>query len=329
MPKFPPVPIGPLMFAAGITLSACSDRGGSAGPTAPSAGVRLSTEESVVDVGAKTYTTIDVPGGSAFEGALDINGEGVIVGRYLSGGKTFGYLRSETGQFTTIKYPGAVFTVAAGINDRGDIVGHYSLPFAPTVRHGYLLRNDVFTSFDPPGSKRTNVLGINDRGDIVGRLLGLDGKTHGFLFSEGEFTTIDYPGSIETNLWKINGRGQIVGAFRTPDGKSHLFVLRHGDFAAIDLPGVVDITEDNGSINSRGDIVGTYCDVAPCVLAPTGNHGFLFSGGELTTIDFPGSPATVAFGINARRDIVGSYYDAKGLALGFLLSGGEQHDAHE
>jgi uncharacterized membrane protein len=330
MPKFHPVPIGLLVFAAGITLNACSDRGGSSGPTAPTARASLSTEESVGQAAANTYTTIDVPGGSPFQGGLDINGEGVIVGRYLSAGKTYGYLRSETGQFTTIQYPDAVFTVAAGLNDRGDIVGHYSLASAPTVRHGYLLRNGAFTSFDPPDSKRTNVLGINNRGDITGRFLGTDGKTHGFLLSDGVFTTIDYPGSIETNLWKINRRGQIVGAFRTPDGLSHLFVYRDGDFTAIDLPGIVDITEDNGSINSRGDIVGVYCDKAPCALAPTGNHGFLLRDGELTTIDVPGSPATVAFGINKHRDIVGGYYDANGqITHGFLLNGGERVDDHE
>jgi probable HAF family extracellular repeat protein len=333
MPKFRPVPIGLLVLSAGITLNACTDRGGSSGPTAPSARARLSSEESVAQPAVNTYTTIDVPGGSPFQGALDINGKGVIVGRYLSGGNTYGYVRSETGQFTTIQYPSAVFTVAAGLNDRGDIVGHYSLPSppkVPPVRHGYLLRNGVFTSFDPPDSKRTNVLGINDRGDITGRFLGSDGKTHGFLLSEGVFTTIDYPGSIETNLWKINPRGQIVGGFRTPDGKSHVFVFRDGNFTAIDLPGVADITEDNGSINSRGDIVGVYCDITPCVLAPTGNHGFLLSDGDLTTIDIPGSPATVAFGINKHRDIVGGYYDANGLTThGFLIEGRERADDHE
>ena len=329
MPKFTPVPIVLLAFAAAITLSACSDRGWSSGPTAPSARARVSMDESVTDLGAQTYTTIDIPGGSSFQTTLDINDEGVIVGRYLRGGKTYGYLRDETGQFTTIQYPSAVFTVASGINDRGDIVGHYSLPTSPTVRHGYLLRNGVFTSFDPPGSIRTNTLGINDRRDIVGRFVGPDGKTHGFLLRDGEFTTIDYPGATETDLWKINRRGQIVGAFRTGDGKSHLFVFRKGAFTAIDLPGVVDISPDKGNINSRGDVVGVYCAIAPCVLAPTGNHGFLLSEGNFTTLDVPGSAATIAFGINARRDIAGGYTDANGGTHGFLLSGGERDDDHE
>lgn len=318
----------PLLVAAATTLSACSER--TSLPVAPAATIRSSIEEQVARSETEAYTTIDVPGGT-FVAALDINSEGVIVGRYrrIVDGQTFGFLRSTNAELTTIQFPGAVFTVAGGINNQGDIVGHYRLPSEPnTVRHGYLLRNGLFTSFDPPGSRWTNVLGINEHGDIVGRFCILaacpppgSGVYRGFLLSGGEFTTIDYPGANETNLWTLNSSGEIVGGFGTPDGKGHLFVLRKGDFTAIELPGVVDMNQDKGGINSQGDIVGVYCDVAPCTLAPTGTHGFLLSGDDLTTIDVPGALATVTFGINARRDIVGAYYDATGQAHGFLLSG--------
>jgi hypothetical protein len=198
-----------------------------------------SVEEPVADPGTKTYTTIDVPGGT-FQAGLDINDHGVIVGRYrrVSDGRTFGYRRSET----------------------------------------------------------------------------------------GELTTIEYPGANETNPWDIDRRGRIVGSFGTLDGRSHLFVLSDGEFSAIDVPGVVDINQDKGGINARGDIVGVYCDAAPCKLGPTGTHGFVLADGDLTPIDIPGAPATVTFGINARRDIVGAYYDAKGEAHGFLLSWRKQNE---
>jgi hypothetical protein len=328
-----------LLFAAGATLSACSDPGWSSGPVAPSATARVSTEVSVeesdVDPGGKAYTTIDIPGGT-FQGPLDINDRGVMVGRYrsISDGRTRGYRRSETGEFATIEYPGAVFTVAGAINNRGDIVGHYALPTSPNVRHGFLLRNGVFTSFDPPGSIWTNTLGINDRGDIVGRFCVRapcrapgNGDYRGFLLRAGRFTTIEYPGANETNLWDVNRREEIVGGFGTVDGKTHLFVLREGGFTPIELPGVVDINPDKGGINSRGDIVGVYCDVAPCHIGPQGTHGFLLGRNGLTTIDFPEAPSTIAFGINDRRDIVGWYFDTKGEAHGFLLSG-RRRDAH-
>jgi len=47
-------------------------------------------------------------------------------------------------------------------------------------------------------------------------------------------------------------------------------------------------------------------------------HGFLLRGGAFTRIDFPRSLATLAFGINPRGDIVGSYHDASDEGHGFL-----------
>ncbi len=51
-------------------------------------------------------------------------------------------------------------------------------------------------------------------------------------------------------------------------------------------------------------------------------HGFLLSGGEFTSIDFPGASATGALGINPRGDIVG-FHRTAGVVHGFLLSRGE------
>jgi probable HAF family extracellular repeat protein len=53
-------------------------------------------------------------------------------------------------------------------------------------------------------------------------------------------------------------------------------------------------------INARGDIVGSYTRLGV-------THGFLFSDGVLTTIDYPGAVSTDARGINARGDVVGTY----------------------
>jgi uncharacterized membrane protein len=273
-----------------------------------------------------TITPIDVPGATVTL-ATDINAEGSIVGRYASAGRTHGFLRSPNGDFTTIDFPGASLTVAAAINNFGDIVGQYALPTAPTERHGFLFRGGVFTSVDPPGSVFTNILGINERGDVVGRYCTQQpcaapgsGSFHGFLLHDGEFTTVDVPGALETDLFKVNSPGRIVGGFLTPDHKEQIVLLANGNFTILTPPGGQPVSLDNGGINERGDIVGTYCDWAlPCLITPVGTHGFLITGGAFTTIDVPGAAATAAIGINARGDVVGSYSDAKGVH-GFLLS---------
>src|SRR5438552_3147683 len=67
--------------------------------------------------------------------------------------------------FTAIDYPGAASTQAWGINNRGDIVGYYTL--ADKSTHGFLLASDGnFTSIDFPGAAYTSPNGIGPRGDI-------------------------------------------------------------------------------------------------------------------------------------------------------------------
>lgn len=275
-----------------------------------------------------TVVTIDVPGATnTFPFA--INAEGVVVGRYLSSGKTHGFLRAPDGSMFTIDYPGASFTVAGSINDQGDIVGWYILPSAPSVRHGFLLRDGEFTSFDPPGSIFTNPLGINERGEIVGRYCSTDpcqligsggGSFHGFLLREGTFTKIDVPGAIETDAWKMNDRGQVVGGFQDPDLKEQLFVSFRDGFMSFAPPGGEAISLDKGGINERGDMVGLYCDTTtPCTFLLTGTHGFLVRDGEFLAVDIPGAAATTAVGINAPGDIVGTYSDGTRFH-GYLMS---------
>src|ERR1043166_6954321 len=68
--------------------------------------------------------------------------------------------------FTTIDVPGAIFTVAEGINPAGEIVGIYT--DANGVDHGFLLRQGSFTTIDFPGATSTLAVGINPAGELVG-----------------------------------------------------------------------------------------------------------------------------------------------------------------
>src|SRR5947208_13054762 len=115
------------------------------------------------------------------------------------------------GTFTTIDYPGAVFTQALGINPRGDIVGSYV--DSGNVEHGFLLRNGAFTSFDYPTAVWTEGWGILPSGDIVGQYGLPDKTTHGFRLRKGTFTAIDVPNQPNTMPAKINPDGTIVGCY--------------------------------------------------------------------------------------------------------------------
>ncbi len=267
--------------------------------------------------GLGQFTPIDFPH-AVFTVAAGINSRGDIVGQYRlsaqSANERHGFLRTRDGTFITIDPPDSYFTNALGINRRGDIVGRFCT--GPVPAQGI-----------PPCSGNPH---------------------HGFLHRAAAFTTIDFPsppnlttppGMVRTDAWGINNRGEIVGVYQSTDGRSHVFRLREGQFTTIDFPGAFDTAPDGtkGGINSRGDIVSYYCTVQPCgdmmnrPLPPEQqyktHYGFLLSGGKFTTtMDFPettigslGGHVTANLGINAGRDIVGTYNDAAGIAHGFLL----------
>ena len=315
-----------LTLIGSIVAAACTD---GPSPTAPNV-QRVGIASLSRDGDAASFTTIDVPGATIMF-PLDINDHGVIVGRYTVAGHSHGFIRDESGTISPIDIPGSSFTVAASINDSGVIVGWYSLPAAPTVRHGFALRDGVITTIDPPGSTFTNLLGINERGDVSGRFCTIavcrgvgSGDFRGFVYHDGEFTYVNVPGSLETNAFKLAPSGELGGGFSTVDHTEALFLYHQGEFTTVALPNGNNVTLDNGGINSHGDMVGAYCVTAtfPCLIGPTGVRGFLISDGDMTEIDVPGAATTAPAGINSRGDIVGSYIEPNGAAHGFLRRAG-------
>jgi probable HAF family extracellular repeat protein len=272
-----------------------------------------------------TFTTIDRPG-AAFTEPVGINSAGQIVGYYSdTAGRVHGFLLSQ-GTFSTIDPPGAASTQAIGINSAGEIVGNFSPVANPGPAdpfHGFLLSAGGFSTIDVPGALLTAAYGINDGGRIVGVYADASGMQHGFLQSGGGFTTIDVPGAAGTVAFGINTAGQIVGNFATAAdlgaGVFHGYRLSEGSFSAIDVPGA-QFTQASG-INASGQLVGSFLDAGlpDCLATFVGCHGFVLDGGEFTTVDFPGSTATLALGINDHGQIVG-VYAAGGAAHGFLAT---------
>jgi len=114
--------------------------------------------------------------------------------------------------------------------------------------------------------------------------------------------------------WCLDGIGSDEAV---ADGAALTSAEYVGSFESINVAGA-SATRAFG-INARGDIVGSYTDTS-------GTHGYLRSGGIVTTINYPDAPghrtiSTEAWGINPRGDIIGRY-TAAGIAgtRGFLLT---------
>jgi probable HAF family extracellular repeat protein len=208
----------------------------------------------------------------------------------------------------------------------------------------------VYTTIDVPSSSPfTQAFGVNDLGQVGG-----NSNNQGFLLSGGNLSTVQISPSLGTFPRGINDSGDIVGYYtfiastRPPTLGDGGFVLSGGNVTKFFVPGSTSTAAFG--INNLGQIVGAYESHGP--------HGFLFSGGSYTTVDFPGfglphginnageivgnnngesfllsggvltplsvpgSTSTEAYGINDAEQILGTYYDANNVRHGFLLSGG-------
>lgn len=178
-----------------------------------------------------TYTSISYPGAAStvvigindiWDAAL-INASGnvgQVVGYYYLPNSYFshGFLIEGLVVYSSIDYPGALSTIATGINNSGQIVGSWADSNGNS--HGFLLDSNTCTaycSFDYPGGTQTSPNGINDAGQIVGNYEDANQVGHGFMYyrgNGGKFYSIDYPGTVDDTIaYGINGDGTIAGSY--------------------------------------------------------------------------------------------------------------------
>ncbi len=253
-----------------------------------------------------TFTTIAYPGSSSTV-ASGIDFAGRIVGYYVDGGVTHGFLLSN-GSYSAIDYPGANWTAAFGVNSGGLIVGGYG-PDAETGRHGFLLNGRSFSSIDVPGSLDTIARGINNRGQIVGDYVGRDGIRHGFLLSGGAYTTVEVPDSGGGSAYGINDAGQIAGL--SGFGANAIgFVFSSGSYSKMETPG--SYYSIAYGLNNLGDVVGQANGPQPPFRA------FRRNGASFGVLNVPGLPVSWdARGINDLGQIAGSLMDGEGKTFGY------------
>lgn len=139
--------------------------------------------------------------------------------------------------FITIDFPDAVNTLAWGINNKGEVVGHYDSMGGK--ERGFLLSKGKFTTIhrllDPCPSSRTSTAlrRINDNGLIagVGYYVFPNGRRDSVLLYGNtvfDLFTVSCDDNFGGDLWgvrDINGKGQILGSHELGGGGPSNFCL--------------------------------------------------------------------------------------------------------
>lgn len=249
-----------------------------------------------------------------------INDLGQVVGQSeygYAGGLDVYNLTSNS--FTELAALPGNLPVVTGINETDQIVGTYAGPFnngSVATTFGFEYQNGAYAaiSYAPTNIwPFTHLNGINNLGTMVGSVTGWAGDVqYGLVYQNGTATTFSDPlAHNETQAIAINDLGQIVG--ESDFGGS--FLYSGGAFTRIvdPLAGSNGWTNVTG-INDSGEIVGTYYDGVH-------QHGFLYQGGNYTTINGPSGTDTQINGINNLSQIVGTSFDANtGVLQGFVAT---------
>jgi hypothetical protein len=128
----------------------------------------------------------------------------------------------------------------------------------------------------------------------------------GSVYQESPVPTLGVPA-----LFGMNTSGQMVGQVTDSQNVTHSLIISDGVATNFDPPGAT--FSFASTIAANGTIVGGY------QIGNADGQGYLYAGGQFTSLFFPGSSYTEADDINAAGDIIGVWEDASSVSHGFLL----------
>lgn len=163
---------------------------------------------------------------------LGVNNRDMAVGFYTNGqGASRGYEYSiRSHRFSRVLIPGVrnlspkVSLTATSINNRGDVVGFYSVSGGTT--HSFLkTAGGHFTKLSYPGAASTQAFGVNDSREVVGTYMtgsGNNAKSFGFTWtSRSGFRSVSDPQGLgATTINGVNDAGDLVGFYTDAAGNT-------------------------------------------------------------------------------------------------------------
>ena len=201
--------------------------------------------------------------------ALAINAGGDVVGQFYNGAGYTGFLYRQ-GAITALGYLGTGDTsLAAGINDAGQIVGESNIDSAlHAPSHPWLYDAGALHDLGTLAGREVNsAVAINNAGQIAGYSESENGGMHAFFYEHGVMTDLGSFGGLDVTIGGMNQLGQVVGTGNTWDGPDIPFITRAG--ALVDLNTLIDpasgwLITTALDINDRGQIAANACRDSLC-----------------------------------------------------------------
>jgi probable HAF family extracellular repeat protein len=284
----------------------------------------LATVEPVL---AESYlvTNLGTLGGAGSHAAA-INDAGQVVGdAYTKDGAQHAFLYNDR-EMTDLGTLGGANSFATGINRSGQIVG-YSDTAGNTAQHATLWIGATVIDLGTLGGRYSAAYGVNDAGEIVGSTSTPTIGPHAARW----FGTVAV--DIGSNLAAfsvargVNASGDVVGQQNNPEPLAYVW---NGPLVSqLSTSNLGDGTSDALAINDAGEVVGR-AQVSALPLAPA--HAVIWasttarSAADLGTL---GGIHSVASGINAAGQIVGSADTSSGAPHATLWVGGRATDLNE
>ena len=267
------------------------------------------------------YTTLAVPEQriTLAAGTINaINDSDQVVGSVEDNDFHFQGFVWSSGEFTL--YP--VATVLGVINNEG-------------LAAGYTQIGSGYVTIDTGNGKTHTYNNHFDKNPFVSRLYGIDASgavvaqdqyaknvTAGYIFAGPTKTLLLAPGSDVkyggTFATAINDAATVTGSYFSGGVYEHGFSYQNGAFTTFDVPNALGGTFPY-FIGDDGSIAGGYAPTPGALQV-----GFVFCGGQFTSISPPGANSSYVNAIGPYHEFVGSYWDDTG-GHGFIFRAGRYY----
>jgi probable HAF family extracellular repeat protein len=256
---------------------------------------------------------------NAFSQGISVNSSGQVAGDMFSEEFQIHAFQFSNGTVTDLGTLGGSFSLAAAINESGQVVGS-SMTLDDFTFQAFLSHEGSMISLGTLGGSSSTAHAINASGQVVGEsTIEFDIESHGFLGDgTNDLTDLGTLGGFYSAAYALNDLGVVVGESDTDSFETHAFIYTNG--VMTDLGTLGGAYSSASAVNSAGQAIGVS------TTSGDQSHGFIFSGGVLTDLGTLGGSYSEPLALDNLGRVVGYSALSNGSERAFLWQNGSMVD---